>query len=355
MNHPGPKDSAAPEDQHQIEARCDQFKRAWSNAQQPSIADYVDAFPTSARPHLLRALLRIEIEQRRDSGAAPLTEQQLIEAHPRLAPDLICAFRELRAAGTARGPAIDGTLPLEPQPRGADRTIEHTPSRKDSRGLHIRCPHCSNPVELVTDTPYEQVCCSSCGSMFSLVDRGDSTRMSTPLKTIDRFDLIARLGVGGFGTVWKARDRELDRVVAVKIPRRGQLSPTQIEQFFREARTAAQLRHPNIVPVHEVGREGDTLFIVSDFVRGVTLSDWLTGNRPNTLEVLELCIPIADALHHAHQHGVVHRDLKPSNIMIDECSQPMARFWERRATCRRSKPVDKAIGPTAGPISTRWA
>jgi serine/threonine protein kinase len=200
-------------------------------------------------------------------------------------------------------------------------TIAHTPSRKDSHGLHIRCPHCSNFVEVLTDTPYEEISCSTCGSRFSLVER-EATRLAAPLKSIDRFDLVTRLGVGGFGTVWKARDRELDRTVAVKIPRRGQLSPSEIDQFFREARAAAQLRHPNIVPVHEVGREGETLFIVSDFVRGVTLSDWLTGNVLSPREVAQLCVPIADALHHAHEQGVVHRDLKPSNIMIDEQGQP---------------------------------
>lgn len=122
--------------------------------------------------------------------------------------------------------------------------------------------------------------------------------------------------------MWKARDRELDRTVAIKIPRRGQLSSAEIDQFFREARAAAQVRHPNIVPVHEVGRDGETLFIVSDFIRGVTLNDWLTGNAITAKESAELCILIAEALHQAHQQGVVHRDLKPSNIIVDESDQP---------------------------------
>jgi serine/threonine protein kinase len=242
--------------------------------------------------------------------------------HPGISIELLRALREIESAGTPRGNGAQHTLPMEEVAAVGARTIEHTPSRKDSRGLHIRCPHCSKAVELVTDTPYEEICCNSCGSMFSLVDREESTRMAAPLKTIGRFDLIARLGVGGFGTVWKARDRELDRLVAIKIPRRGQLSPHEIDQFFREARTAAQLRHPNIVPIHEVGRDGDSLFIVSDFVRGVTLSDWLTGHRPDTLEIIDLCVPIAAALQHAHEHGVVHRDLKPQNILIDEHKSP---------------------------------
>jgi serine/threonine protein kinase len=128
--------------------------------------------------------------------------------------------------------------------------------------------------------------------------------------------------MGGFGTVWKARDTELDRTVAVKIPRRGQLRREEVDQFFREARSAAQLRHPNIVPVHEVGRDGETIFIVSDLIRGVSLSDWLSGATPETREIAQIMITVADALHHAHQKGVIHRDLKPSNILLDDSGQP---------------------------------
>ena len=132
----------------------------------------------------------------------------------------------------------------------------------------------------------------------------------------------SRIGVGTFGFVWKARDTELDRTVAIKIPRKGQLDPDETEQFLREARAAAQLRHPNIVSVHEVGREEDTVFIVSDFVEGVTLADWLTAQRFSVREAAELCAKIADALHHAHEAGVIHRDLKPGNIMLDAAGEP---------------------------------
>src|SRR6185436_270706 len=122
--------------------------------------------------------------------------------------------------------------------------------------------------------------------------------------------------------VWKARDKQLDRTVAIKIPRAGSMTAEEQEKFFREARTAAQLQHPNIVSVHEVGRDGDSVYIVSDFVRGVTLREWLTGQQLTSREAAELCAKVADALHHAHEQGVVHRDLKPGNIMIDGDCQP---------------------------------
>jgi ribosomal protein S27E len=273
-----------------------------------------DSNAFAARMKFVRAVLD-NCRLRRAAGEI-VTDESIMVAHPELMPELGEELRKLRVIAAARERAAS------PSESDGDVTLEHAPSSKGSRGLRIRCPHCSNFVEVVTDTPFEDISCTTCGSTFSLVDRDESTRMAAPLKSIDRFDLVTRLGVGGFGTVWKARDRDLDRTVAVKIPRRGQLAPSEIDQFFREARAAAQLRHPNIVSVHEVGRDGETLFIVSDFIRGVTLTDWLTANSPSAREVVDLCIPIAEALHHAHQEGVVHRDLKPSNVMLDEANEP---------------------------------
>ena len=136
------------------------------------------------------------------------------------------------------------------------------------------------------------------------------------------FDLIEQLGVGHFGAVWKAKDVTLDRFVAVKVPRNEQLDEVDIEKFFREARAAAQLRHPNIVSVHEVGRDKNTVFIVSDFVDGATLQEWLRGKHLPAREAAVLCTKIAEALHVAHEAGVIHRDLKPSNIMMDANGEP---------------------------------
>ena len=136
-------------------------------------------------------------------------------------------------------------------------------------------------------------------------------------KKLGPFELIEQVGGGAFGIVWKARDPVLDRTVAIKVPRKGQLDATEAEQFLREARHAAQLRHPNIVAVHEVGRDDDAVYIVSDFVQGATLDDWLTGRSLTPREAAKLCLEIAEALHHAHEAGVIHRDLKPGNVMLD--------------------------------------
>ena len=139
---------------------------------------------------------------------------------------------------------------------------------------------------------------------------------------IGHFMLVEAVGTGQFGSVWKARDSKLDRTVAVKIPRVGQFGHAGNEQFLREARAAAQIRHPNIVSVHEVGREGDTVYIVSDFIEGANLKDWLTGQRLTSREAAQLCLKLSLALHEAHETGVIHRDLKPGNILLDRSGEP---------------------------------
>jgi hypothetical protein len=110
--------------------------------------------------------------------------------------------------------------------------------------------------------------------------------------------------------------------VAIKIPHRSVLGGVETELFLREARAAAQLRHPNIVCVHEVSQAGDQVYIVSDFIEGQPLDERLKTGRLPEREALSLFVKIAEALDHAHQQGVVHRDLKPANILLDQNSQP---------------------------------
>ncbi len=188
--------------------------------------------------------------------------------------------------------------------------------------MHVRCPHCHNPIELVSEARLDDIACPSCGSAFNLVGTETTESYRPGTQMLGHFEVIQQLGIGHFGSVWKARDTELDRVVAVKIPRQERLSAEETEVFFREARAAAQLSHSSIVAVHEVGREGDQVYIVSDFVEGADLSQWLSARRLPAKEAAELCAKIADGLQHAHEAGVFHRDLKPANIMMDTAGEP---------------------------------
>jgi serine/threonine-protein kinase len=117
--------------------------------------------------------------------------------------------------------------------------------------------------------------------------------------------------------VWLARDTELERFVALKLPRKEELERADIELFLREARAAAQLAHPNIVRVYEVGKEADRVYIVSDIVRGPNLADWLRENQFSPQQTAALSAVLAEAIEHAHEHGIIHRDLKPSNVLLD--------------------------------------
>jgi WD40 repeat protein len=246
-----------------------------------------------------------------------VTPEGWAQAHADLLPELAVELRKVQLIGLAYQRALADGPPTAVDP---DQQATLSYWRTDVSTLHVRCPHCHNPVDISGDSSLVDILCGVCGSSFSLL----CDTMATPtMKRIGHFELVERLGIGGFGTVWKARDTELDRTVAIKIPRAGRLGTPDIEvSFFREARAAAQLKHPGIVTVHEVGRQDDTIYIVSDLVRGVSLSDWLTAAKPTARESAELCAKIADALHHAHQAGVVHRDLKPSNIMVDHEGQP---------------------------------
>lgn len=290
--------------EQQLDEVCDRFEQAAKRGEQPAIEDYLQEITEGLRPALARELWAIECHYSADISTDEI-EQAFRERHPQLV--------QLMADMTLLAPGGDDS----------NRTIEAPRSAARSEALHIRCPHCSHPVELLPDVPVDDVPCHSCGSHFSLVDDSSSYGVAGPsFKTLGRFELLARLGVGGFGTVWKAHDTELDRVVAVKIPRKGNLNTMEVEHFLREARAAAQLRHPNIVPVFEVGREENTVFIVSEYVLGESLADWMKSQRRSADEIARVCIPVTEALAEAHAAGVVHRDLKPSNIMIDTTGKP---------------------------------
>jgi len=185
--------------------------------------------------------------------------------------------------------------------------------------MHLNCPHCQNPIEVVESADVREVICPSCGSKVSLAEfpTRSAKGPEPPLAKVGKFELVEPLGEGAFGTVWRATDPDMKRDVAVKLPRAGVIGGKDDEErFLREARAAGSLKHDGIVTVHEVGRQDGTLYIISDFVHGVNLAEWLSGRRPDFREVAELLVQIADALGYAHRQGVVHRDIKPSNIML---------------------------------------
>jgi len=152
---------------------------------------------------------------------------------------------------------------------------------------------------------------------------GDPKGASASLPpTLGRYRLGELVGAGGFGQVWKGYDPELRRVVAIKVPQVDRLSPERAGTFVEEARKVARLRHPGIVPVHDVGKDGDHLFIVSDFIEGGNLADRLKAGLPTWQETARLIADVAEILDYAHGQGFIHRDIKPANILLDQTGKP---------------------------------
>ncbi len=133
-----------------------------------------------------------------------------------------------------------------------------------------------------------------------------------------QLEILELLGRGGMGAVYKARQKELDRIVALKIlpPQIGD-DPAFAQRFAREARALAKLNHSNIVTLYEFGRADGLFFFLMEFVDGVTLRRLLQSGRVEPREALAIVPQICDALQYAHDHGIVHRDIKPENILMD--------------------------------------
>jgi serine/threonine protein kinase/formylglycine-generating enzyme required for sulfatase activity/tetratricopeptide (TPR) repeat protein len=147
---------------------------------------------------------------------------------------------------------------------------------------------------------------------------------------IGRYSVIRKINSGSFGTVYLARDPLIARDVAIKVPHFEKLArEPAVEQFLLEAKSVGRLDHPGIVSVYDAGRfeegacESGPCYVVMQFVRGVTLNQWMRSQAPSFQQAATLIQRIAQALDHAHKRGLVHRDLKPSNVLLDESGNPL--------------------------------
>src|SRR5579859_1670138 len=131
------------------------------------------------------------------------------------------------------------------------------------------------------------------------------------------YEILSPLGAGGMGEVYRARDMRLDRSVAIKVlPSHLSSKRSRRERFEREAKAISALNHPHICTLHDIGREGETDYLVMELVEGQTLAARLEKGPLPSEQVLRLGIEISDALERAHRLGIIHRDLKPGNIML---------------------------------------
>ncbi len=138
------------------------------------------------------------------------------------------------------------------------------------------------------------------------------------------YELLGEIARGGMGVVFKARHKRLNRIAAIKMIRSGKLSSSEdIQRFYVEANAAAQLDHPGIVPIYEIGEHEGQPFFAMKFIEGGSLAQHIEKLRTNKRKLVEFVAKIAEAVHHAHQRGILHRDIKPANIMLDEAENPL--------------------------------
>src|SRR5215468_3496094 len=169
---------------------------------------------------------------------------------------------------------------------------------------------------------------------------------ATMLGALGDYELLEELGRGGQGVVFRARQKSLNRIVALKVIRLGQwASKVHLKRFRLEAEAAARLEHPGIVPIHEVGERDGSCYFSMKFVEGGQLDEIATREPMPIRRAAELIAKIARTVHYAHEHGILHRDIKPGNILLDQEGEAhltdfgLARLVESESTVTRTKEV----------------
>jgi WD40 repeat protein/tRNA A-37 threonylcarbamoyl transferase component Bud32 len=244
-----------------IDAACCSFEAAWKNG--PRIEDYLAGAGEAERGPLLRELLRVELHYRQ--GEHPSAEEYR-RRFPEHGPLVESVFDEwAQAAGGRAGNAPPSTTPEVP-------SQELAPGPLGSAGR---------------------------------------------LPAVPGYEVMGVLGAGGMGVVYKARHIGLNRLVALKMIRPEVVaSPQHRARFQTEAKAVACLQHPNIVQIHEVGEHAGRPFLSLELMAGGSLGQRLDGTPLPARQAAEMVQALAQAVHHAHQHGIIHRDLKPANVLL---------------------------------------
>jgi eukaryotic-like serine/threonine-protein kinase len=304
------------------EAAIDRFERAWQLGERPSIRGYCCVEGPHAES-LLKELVLIDCEHRFRVGEPRGADDYLREfPECRDDQDLIFNLLKLESRWNARGPVSGNghvTRPLsEP---------ERSPSDASSKAVELPVNGSSTALPAHADTvrpPQQPIPGDHNPPGDSLSKLTRNTPWGAVSAGLGRFRLLEMIGQGSFGSVYRAMDMKLGRLVALKLPRKEILATdADRERFLREAQSAAGLRHPNIVPVYEVGGARDYPFIVSAFINGQTLAEELSRRRFDFSESAQIARAMADALQYAHDRLIVHRDVKPSNIMLEADGQPL--------------------------------
>lgn len=205
----------------------------------------------------------------------------------------------------AHSPHEDATIPPKQAPLAAEQLLLQSFARPPAAGAAL---------------PVRPAAAAAGSGRFSTSTSGSST---APLISFGDYDLLTELGRGGMGVVYRAWQRSLNRIVAVKMILTGtNASPVEMQRLLAEAQAAAGLDHPGIIPIYQVDQHAGQPFFSMALVEGEDLSTRLRRGPIPSRNAAELTVKIADALAYAHDQGIVHRDLKPGNILVDRKGQP---------------------------------
>jgi TPR repeat protein/tRNA A-37 threonylcarbamoyl transferase component Bud32 len=197
--------------------------------------------------------------------------------------------------------------------------------------LMVHCPGCATRLQAPREAVGKTIRCAICGQRFitQLPDTPVSTGTAAPIRDMPReelhpgdslgeYEILHKLGHGGMGTVWKALHKRLKRLVAIKVlSTHLQNDPTALARFEREIEAIGRLEHPNLVRAYDASKDGNTHFLVMEFLQGDDLGRVLQARgRLPADEACGIVMQALAGLQHAHEHGLVHRDIKPSNLML---------------------------------------
>lgn len=261
-----------------IDLLCDAFERDWLDGKAPSLEEFVARIDTPAQTKLFRELLRLDLDYRSRLGTLIAQEEYV-----------------------ARFPDQQGVIA---------EVFEALPSA----ALTLRS--LNSIGEIAVETLVESI-----GGAEGLSRKG-----WTPIGVVGDYELLLEIARGGMGVVYLARQRRLNRLVAVKMILSGKLaSEDDVKRFYLEAESAAKLEHPHIVPIYEVGEHQKQHFYSMAFVDGPSLSKLLQSGPLLPHEAADLLAKTADAVQYAHEQGIIHRDLKPANILLSPLGGHAAR------------------------------